>query len=211
MASINVGGAKGGKKNKPQKQNLRVDFTPMVDMNMLLLTFFMFCTTLSISQVMDLAMPSKDIPDPPSLTPERYTTTLLLGADNKIFYYTGKPDYENYAAMKEMDYSGLRDLLLTLNTENVQEIRLLKQKLVKKLITQEKYKEELKEIKQKKNSPTILIKPTNESTYRNLVDALDEMQICGIGKYMINEIEPSDNFMLDNYTTKGGLVAQLKP
>ena len=41
MAEINTDGDKG-RKGKPRKLNLRVDFTPMVDMNMLLLTFFMF-------------------------------------------------------------------------------------------------------------------------------------------------------------------------
>ncbi|MDR3340623.1 MAG: biopolymer transporter ExbD, partial [Candidatus Symbiothrix sp.] len=50
----------GGKKNKQKKQTLRVDFTPMVDMNMLLITFFMFCTTLLKPQTMRIAFPAKD-------------------------------------------------------------------------------------------------------------------------------------------------------
>ena len=39
---------------------VRVDFTPMVDMNMLLITFFMLCTTLSKPQTMEISMPSND-------------------------------------------------------------------------------------------------------------------------------------------------------
>ena len=58
MANIDTGGGGNGKKGQPTKQNLRVDFTPMVDMNMLLITFFMFVSTLSKPQVMDIAMPS---------------------------------------------------------------------------------------------------------------------------------------------------------
>ena len=56
MANIETGG-NDAQKGKPQRKTLRVDFTPMVDMNMLLITFFMFCTTLSIPQIMDIAMP----------------------------------------------------------------------------------------------------------------------------------------------------------
>ena len=48
MAEVNTDKGKGdGKKGKQKKVNIRVDFTPMVDMNMLLITFFMLCTSLS--------------------------------------------------------------------------------------------------------------------------------------------------------------------
>ena len=47
---------KGGSKQK--KMNSRVDFTPMVDMIMLLVTFFMLCTTLLKPQTMEISMPS---------------------------------------------------------------------------------------------------------------------------------------------------------
>ena len=48
MAEVEVkDSGKGGKKGQQKKMKIHVDFTPMVDMNMLLITFFMFCTTLS--------------------------------------------------------------------------------------------------------------------------------------------------------------------
>ena len=51
MAEVNTDKGKGdGKKGKQKKVNIRVDFTPMVDMNMLLITFFMLCTSLSNRQ-----------------------------------------------------------------------------------------------------------------------------------------------------------------
>lgn len=49
---------KGGGKQK--KITVRVDFTPMVDMLMLLITFFMLCTSLSKPSTMELTMPSND-------------------------------------------------------------------------------------------------------------------------------------------------------
>ena len=54
----------GGKKKKgaQKKMQIHVDFTPMVDMNMLLITFFMLCTTMIKSQTLSIALPAP--PDP---------------------------------------------------------------------------------------------------------------------------------------------------
>ena len=60
MSEVQVKDDSSGKKGRQKKQTLRVDFTPMVDMNMLLITFFMFCTTLLKPQVMNISMPSKE-------------------------------------------------------------------------------------------------------------------------------------------------------
>ena len=51
MAEIQENNSKEKKGNKQKKMNIRVDFTPMVDMNMLLITFFMLCTSLSLSLI----------------------------------------------------------------------------------------------------------------------------------------------------------------
>ena len=58
-AEVQESGGKRGK-SKQKKMTVRVDFTPMVDMNMLLITFFMLCTTLSKPQTMEISMPSND-------------------------------------------------------------------------------------------------------------------------------------------------------
>ena len=53
---------KGGKKKKgaQKKMAIHVDFTPMVDMNMLLITFFMLCTTMMKSQTLKIALPTNE-------------------------------------------------------------------------------------------------------------------------------------------------------
>ena len=52
----------GGKKKKgaQKKMSIHVDFTPMVDMNMLLITFFMLCTTMIKSQTLQITLPTNE-------------------------------------------------------------------------------------------------------------------------------------------------------
>ncbi len=204
MANIETSG-NDAKKGKPQRKTLRVDFTPMVDMNMLLITFFMFCTTLSIPQIMDIAMPDTRGGD--SKIPESKALTVILGQDNKVFYYEGKANYDDYTTLKETDYKGMRDILLTKNNINLSKIKDLRQKRSKRLITDEQFKAEVSKINKSDEGIYTLIKPTKDSNFKNLVDALDEMQICGVGKYMIVEPNEGDNFLMENLKTKGQLTA----
>ncbi|MCM1005721.1 MAG: biopolymer transporter ExbD [Prevotella sp.] len=60
MAQIENGGGNSKGKNHQKKMTIRVDFTPMVDMNMLLITFFMLCTTMIKTQTMNIVLPSNN-------------------------------------------------------------------------------------------------------------------------------------------------------
>lgn len=203
MANIEVNGG-NNKRNKPQRKILRVDFTPMVDMNMLLITFFMFCTTLSIPQAMKIAMPT-DIGEKPIAASE--SVTLIIDGENKVYYYAGEPNYEDYTSLKEVDPMELRKMLLERNAYAVAQVRNLRIKLHNKEIKEDEYNEAVKEIKKKKDGINVVIKPTKDSNYRNLVDVLDEMQICSIDRYVIADIKDYDEFVLENLKTKGQLAA----
>lgn len=213
MASIDTGDG-GGKKGQPKRMNLRVDFTPMVDMNMLLITFFMFCTTLSKPQTMDLVMPTKDkdtrAEDKTEVLADR-TITILLGEDNKVYYYLGEANYEDYNSLKVTDYSpeGLRSILLERNAPLVQKMKELRLERAQKKKTEEEFKKESAEIKKDKKGQVVVIKPTDYSSYKNLVDVLDEMQICSIGTYAIVDLTEGDTFLLENYRRGGELSAQI--
>lgn len=204
MANIDTTGRSETKKGKPERKILRVDFTPMVDMNLLLITFFMFCTTLSIPQIMDVAMPTDKGENP---VPDSRSVTVILGENDKVFYYEGLANYEDYTSLKETNTLGLREMLLTRNNANMSKIKELRQKRYKKQITEKEFKEMSSNVKKSKDGLIVLIKPTEKSNYKNLVDALDEMQICGVGKYSIVDPEDGDKILMENLKTKGRLTA----
>ena len=213
-AEVQESSGKKRGKGKQKKMTVRVDFTPMVDMNMLLITFFMLCTTLSKPQTMEISMPSndKDITDQQkSMVKASQAITLLLGADNKLYYYEGEPNYRDYTSLKETTYgaNGLRAVLLQKNAAAVNQVRALKQQKLDLEITDDEYKKKVSEIKSGKDTPTVIIKATDDASYMNLIDALDEMQICNIGKYVITDIVEADEFLIKNYDAKGELSQNL--
>ena len=213
-AEVQESSGKKRGKGKQKKMTVRVDFTPMVDMNMLLITFFMLSTTLSKPQTMEISMPSndKDITEQQkSMVKASQAITLLLGADNKLYYYEGEPNYRDYTSLKETTYgaNGLRAVLLQKNAAAVNQVRALKQQKLDLEITDDEYKKKVSEIKSGKDTPTVIIKATDDASYMNLIDALDEMQICNIGKYVITDIVEADEFLIKNYDAKGELSQNL--
>ena len=212
-AEVQESGGKNGK-SKQKKFAVRVDFTPMVDMNMLLITFFMLCTTLSKPQTMEISMPSNDksiTEQQKSMVKASQAITLLLGADNKLYYYEGEPNYKDYTSLKETSYTpdGIRSILLQKNAAAVNKVRALKQQKLDLKISEEEYRKQVSEIKSGKDTPTVIIKATDDASYKNLIDALDEMQICNIGKYVITDIAEADEFLIKNFDAKGGLSQNL--
>ena len=212
-AEVQESGGKRGK-SKQKKITVRVDFTPMVDMNMLLITFFMLCTTLSKPQTMEISMPSNDksiTEQQKSMVKASQAITLLLGADNKLYYYEGEPNYKDYTSLKETSYTpdGIRSILLQKNAAAVNKVRALKQQKLDLKISEEEYRKQVSEIKSGKDTPTVIIKATDDASYKNLIDALDEMQICNIGKYVITDIAEADEFLMKNFDEKGALSQNL--
>ena len=204
------------KKNlsKQKKMYTRVNFTPMVDMMMLLITFFMLCTTLAKPQAMQLTMPSndKDInqldEENKQVTKASHTITLYLGANDKVWYVAGLPNYEDPSCVKQTTYGkdGIEKVLNEHTTEEginpVAKIKLAKKELDAKKneynskMTDEQYQEALKKLKkgelpsgEKVPTMTVIIRPLNTATYANMVAALDEMLISNIDKYVIDNVD----------------------
>ncbi len=166
MAELDTGGGGGkhkGGKVRSKKQSTRVDMTPMVDLMFLLITFFMLTTTLAKPQAMDLAMPDKDEKNEQQLdVADTRTMTILLGSNNKIEWYIGLvDDPKTPPTVIGYGKNGIRKALL----DNARDI---KAKTGKDMI--------------------VLIKPSDKSVYRNLVDILDEMKIVDVKSYAIVDI-----------------------
>lgn len=189
--------------SKQKKMNARVDFTPMVDMIMLLVTFFMLCTTLLKPQTMQITMPSdkEDIKDEQrNQAKASEAVTVYVTGEDRIFYFEGKPE-DAEKNMVETNYGkdGIRKFLLQKNAAAQVKVAALKKEFETRDINEQskkEYNERLAEIKGAKGTPTVIIKAADEASYKNLVDILDEMQICSIGKYMIDKFVDSDKELL---------------
>jgi len=221
MAEVNTNGGghkEKGKKVRQKKVDLRVDFTPMVDMNMLLITFFMFCTSLSKPQTMEINMPSKDKVEEKEQDQIKASEaiTIIMGGDDKVFYYEGlledKTVYENPNFLKESNYSidGLRTLLLRRNKVAYDKILELKKEKLATQMPDSTFNKKKLEFYKAPGTPKVLIKAMNEivideqhkipsPTYKNLIDVLDEMAICNIGVYAIVDIQEGDEFLVKKY------------
>ena len=204
----------GGSKQK--KSNARVDFTPMVDMLMLLITFFMLATSLSKPQTMELTMPSNDNVQKDQQTEAKASEaiTIYVAADNKIYYGEGEPQYNNPSWLKETTWGndGIRKVLRNHATATgikpVTRIELAVKELNAKkaenpqMYPDSIYQKELSKLKAgelkdgKIPTLTIIIKPTDNASYKNMVDALDEMQILSIGTYVIDKLNSDDLHLL---------------
>ncbi len=107
MAQIEQGGDHGKKKGHQKKMSIHVDFTPMVDMNMLLITFFMLCTTMIKSQTLQISLPSNEKVDKTEQNKVKQSEaiTIILDSERKpevdgkkgavtkdiVYYYEGQP------------------------------------------------------------------------------------------------------------------------
>ncbi|MBN8671308.1 MAG: ExbD/TolR family protein [Flavipsychrobacter sp.] len=183
MAEMDTSSGGGHKKGpgvkKGKKLSTRIDLTPMVDLGFLLITFFMYTTTMSKPKTMEINMPYKD----EKITEEEQTKikastviSVLLSKDHRIYYYEGigddptKPPQLNVTYFKPKD--GIRDVLIN----------------KKKAIEEMKASGALGA----KDQATIIIKPDVTSTYEDLVNMLDEMSINDIRVYAIVDITPVD-------------------
>jgi len=186
---------KGGKK-KPKKGSAHIDMTPMVDLMCLLLTFFMLTTAFSKPKVMEIVLPEKIRKDekvePPKIAESR-TLNIILGPQDKVYWYPGKADPASPPPLQETDFSatGIRQVLLDRNRALFKKIDDFEKKVVSGEIEikQDSLAAAIKQLKTDDDTgPIVLIKAYKTSKYKNFVDIIDEMSIVGIARYTFTDI-----------------------
>ncbi len=169
MAAIesNDMGKRSSKKGKMVKKTTRVDLTPMVDLGFLLITFFVFTTTMSKPTVMKVEMPyDKDGPSDPICN--SCVLTAVLCKNDSILYYEGNI---RESAPAWSNFSDFRQLLLD-KKKKVEEVRGAKDQFV------------------------LIIKPAENSLFRNFVDITDEVTINAVKRYYIDDLTPEEKKFL---------------
>jgi len=166
------------KKVRSKKLNTRVDLTAMVSVSFLLIIFFMVVGELSKPKVLeyDTGQDKSCCDCPPRHYGENRSITLMLGENNKLIYYMGLLD-SPIISPKEIKYGkdGIRKELLQRKNSLL--------KYAAKSV--------------KPENITVIIKPSKKSTYKNLVDILDEMAIGNIETYaIVPEFTPEESKLL---------------
>jgi biopolymer transport protein ExbD len=170
MAEMDTSSGGGHKKGpgvkKSKKLSTRVDLTPMVDLGFLLITFFIFTTTMSQPTAMKLYLPKDaDKPEDQNKAKQSGVITVLLGKDDNVFYYEGILD-NTASNFKSSTFKEIRNVLLD-----------------KKSRTPEK-------------DLVVVLKPSEECTYKNVVDILDEMSINVLKRYALVDITKDETQLI---------------
>lgn len=185
MASVEDEAPIGGHKKGPgvqkaKKLSTRIDMTPFVDVLLLLIIFFVFTTTMSSPTTMDLNMP-KDTEDKKEDTKikESGALNILLGKDDALFYYEGMLD-ETASNFKSATFTEIRDIIINKKRE-------VMATYIPDPACEAKAQAEKKSIDDacKQKDFFVVIKPTDDATYKNVVDILDEMTINKVARYAL--------------------------
>lgn len=160
MASLPTPSA-SGKGPRMYRPSLRVDMTPLVDLGFLLITFFIFTTTMGSQAVMPLSVPADG---PPMGSGESVTLTVLLGRNNEVAAYHGF--WDDAVHNKKIVHS---------NYHITKGVGALIRQKQQQLLTAGRSAKDL----------VLLVKPSADASYKNVVDVLDEVTINGVTRYAL--------------------------
>ena len=171
MAEMDTSSGGGHKKGpgvkKPKKLSTRVDLTPMVDLGFLLITFFVFTTTMSKPTAMHMNEP-KDDPDNQLKVKESAVMTILLGKADQVYYYNGSLTGDNASQIfKSTSFKEIRQIIL--DKRNA-----------------------VPDGDKSKSDLMFIIKADKLSKFKNAINILDEMQIDGVPPGHYAEVDMSD-------------------
>ncbi len=181
MAEMDTSSGGGHKKGpgvkKSKKLSTRVDLTPMVDLGFLLLTFFVFTTTMAQPTAMSMNEP-KDDPNQQLKVKNSGAMTILLGKGNQVYYYYGQLMPETISQdFKSTTFKGIRALIL-----------------------EKKKSTPIDDL-------MYIIKSDDRSTFKNAIDILDEMAISDVpaGHYAEVAMVPVEKMLISETEKANGI------
>ncbi|MES1224672.1 MAG: biopolymer transporter ExbD [Bacteroidota bacterium] len=178
MAEINSNAGHGRQKGgvrRSKKLSTKVDLTPMVDLGFLLITFFVFTTSMSKPKAMKMILPAGD--SSTTQTGESTTLTVIPVSNNKVFYYHG-----NLAGALASNTYGTTTFSISNGIGDI-----IRQKQIA-LSRNPKFK---------KDDLMLIIKPSVNSSYQNVVNALDEVLINKLEHYAFVDLDPVEKEALE--------------
>jgi biopolymer transport protein ExbD len=113
MSELDTSSGGGHKKGpgvkKGKKLSTRVDLTPMVDLGFLLITFFIFTTTVSQPTAMKIFLPKDvDKPEEQNKVKASAVLTIMLAKSDQLYYYEG----DDPAKLQPSNFKAIRDVIL---------------------------------------------------------------------------------------------------
>jgi biopolymer transport protein ExbD len=202
MADVNTDDGGGGhgkhEKKRAKKSSTRIDMTPMVDLAFLLLTFFVLTSTFNKAKTMEILFPVKDPLNKPK--PINNALTFIMSDNNSVFYYygefyvNGNTDGKPATTLTKTDFSkdGLHKLLLKYNKTTFDAIAQIKEKRKNQMIADTTMNRLASLERSKPDALTVLIKADDKAVYKNVVDLIDELNVCQIAKQAIVEMSPKE-------------------
>ena len=165
-----AGSSKPGKR-RAKKMSTRIDMTPMVDLAFLLLTFFMLTTTFARPYTLELNMPVKPKIEGPTKVRESQAMTIVLGAGHRVYYFAGLNAPGPATARPELHAT-------TFAAGGIRQA--------------------IRERQRRTTGLVVLIKPSAESRYQDMVNILDEMNSTKQRQYALVKITQDDLNLLKN-------------
>jgi len=181
---------------------VRMDMTPMVDLAFLLLTFFILATSLSKPKTLEIVYPKEveNKEDQTQLDDDLATTIVVGETDDQIFYYHGK-FRKDTTKLEKSDFSkdGLRIMLLERNKKVIERVNALKDQQreeLKKSGSREedekinlRFKDLISEATNDSLAPFVIVKTMPTTKWKNVVNAIDELNITNVKKRAIMDME----------------------
>jgi biopolymer transport protein ExbD len=131
------------------------------------------------------------------------TMSILLTENDRIIWYMGvddptQPPQTNLADFSLTSDNSIHKALIERNQMVFNQVQELKMQGDKENWPQDTLKARIARAKADKKGLIVLIKPDDKSRYKNLVDMLDEMSVCSVGRFAIVDISPNELDLIKN-------------